>query len=225
MNALDISVSFPSAGVIRLRSRSLFVDAESPACRRFLERVFRVEEISGVTIIEGDSAQADLGFRSRNVSLHDVAERVVVALGQGPLSDDGPKERVVQVAPAMVARDDRGTIRYYCYDSLVTGWQIKSDLPGRLRLKNPVLYRKSVLCQAIERELMGVLGVDRFSTNAITCTVLVNYDTNQLTRTQVIEVLDAALIGAEQSSVRDKLDVHLPVCTASIPLAAYSQSL
>ena len=71
---------------------------------------------------------------------------------------------------------------------------------------------------------MGVLGVDRFSTNSITCTVLVNYDARQLSRTQVIEILDAALMDAEQSRRSAiKLDVHLPVCTASIPLAAYSQ--
>jgi hypothetical protein len=36
----------------------LFVDADSTACRRFLERVFQVEAISGVTITEGDSARA-----------------------------------------------------------------------------------------------------------------------------------------------------------------------
>ncbi len=83
MNPLDISVSFPSAGVIRLRSRSLFVDADSPACRQFLERVFQVEAISGVTITEGDSAQADLRFSSSSTSFREVAARVVAALGRG----------------------------------------------------------------------------------------------------------------------------------------------
>jgi heavy metal translocating P-type ATPase len=223
MNALDISVSFPSAGVIRLRSRFLFADAESPACRRFLERVFQVEPISGVTISEGDPACADLRFSSRRASLREVAERVVAALGQGTSSDEGSNGQVVQVAPAIVARDDRGTIRYNRYDALATGWEIRSEVPGRLRLRNPVLFRKSALCQAIERDLMGVLGVDRFSTNSMTCTVLVSYDTRQLNRTQVIEILDAALLGAQRPTALDKLDIHLSVCTASIPLAAYSQ--
>ncbi len=129
----------------------------------------------------------------------------------------------MRVAPAKAARDDRGTIRYHRYDSLVTGWEIRSEVPGRLRLKNPVLSRRIALCQAIERELVGVLGVDRYSTNSITCTVLVHYDTRQLSRNQVIEILDAALMDAEQPAGRDLLDIHLPVCTASIPLAAYSQ--
>ena len=56
MSPVDISVSFPSAGVIRLRSRSLFGDAENPTCRRFLERIFQVEEISNVTITGGRCA-------------------------------------------------------------------------------------------------------------------------------------------------------------------------
>ncbi len=40
---------------------------------------------------------------------------------------------------------------------------------------------------------MGVLGIDRYSTNSITCTVLVHYDPRQLTKAQVIEILDSAL--------------------------------
>ncbi len=109
MNPLDISVSFPSAGVIRLRSRTLFADAGSPACRRFLEWVFQVEAISGVTIKEGDSAQADLRYRAGCGTLREVAARVVAALGQDSSSDHGSRAPVVQVAPAIVARDDRGT--------------------------------------------------------------------------------------------------------------------
>ena len=41
--------------------------------------------------------------------------------------------------------DRNGVVRYYRHDSVVTGWEIKLDQPGRLRLKNRVLYRKSEL--------------------------------------------------------------------------------
>ena len=59
---------------------------------------------------------------------------------------------------------------------MVTGWQVKLDSPGRIKLKNPVLYRKAELCQAIERELMSVLGIDKYKTSSLTCTVVVDYD-------------------------------------------------
>src|SRR5207247_585604 len=120
-------------------------------------------------------------------------------------------------------RDRRGTVRYFRHDAVVTGWEVKREGPGRLKLKNPVLYRKAALCQAVERELMGVLGVDRYATSSITCSVHVDYDPRQLTRSQVIEILDAALAAAEHPRALDKLDLHLPVCTASLPLAAAAQ--
>ena len=261
MSAHDISVSFPAAGVIRVQSRSLFGDAESATCRRFLERVIQAEEISNLTITDGHEPRADLHFCPRTFSLRQVINRVVDLLGCESASDEtqpasehirpcsttgqsrepvptagraqahhhsqgiaGRRSTdVTQVVLGASAGDKQSTVRFYLHESLVTNWQIKSELPGRLRLKNPILFRKSELCQAIERELMGVLGIDRFSTNSITCTVLVHYDPRQLTRTQVIEILDAALAGAEQPSGSDDLDMHLPICTASLPLAASAQ--
>src|SRR5262249_62086988 len=94
---------------------------------------------------------------------------------------------------------------------------------GRLRLKNPVLYRKSELCQAIERELMSILGIDQYKTNSRTCAVQIDYDPRQLSKPQLIEILDSALSGAEQPTQLDKLDLHLPICTASLPFAAAAQ--
>ena len=261
MSPLDISVSFPSAGVIRLRSRSLFGDTENPACRRFLERIFQVEEISNVSITGGDIPEADLYYCPKKFSLRAVVHRVVALLGQGTAADSGrpsanhaerpsrskrvneprgasrpadggqsseyptgrPDAAVVPVSSLSIEDDDGCTILFYRQDLRVSDWQIKSDLPGRLRLKNPVLFRRQSLCQAIERELMGVLGIDRFSTNTLTSTVLIHYDPHELTRTQVIEIVDAALAGAEQPAAPDKLDMHLAVCTASIPLAATAQ--
>jgi heavy metal translocating P-type ATPase len=192
MSAHDIAISFPAAGLIRIRSRSLFADAASATCQLFVARMKQVKEISNVTITHGHNPQADLHFCPKTHSLRQIVNRFAALLGS---------ER----------------------DSPVSGWQIKSELPGRLRLKNPILYRKRELCSAIERALMGVLGIDRFSTNSLASTVLVNFDPRQLTRNQVIEILDDALAGAEEPSRLDDLDMHLPICTASIPLAASAQ--
>jgi heavy metal translocating P-type ATPase len=261
MSAHDISVSFPAAGVIRVRSRSLFGDAESATCRRFLERVIQAEEISNLTITDGHEPRADLHYCPRTFSLRQVIKRVVDLLGCESASDEtqpasediGPSSTtgqsrdpvptagrvqdhhhsqrtagrrsidVTQVVLGASTGDKQSTVRFYLHESLVTNWQIKSELPGRLRLKNPILYRKRQLCSAIERSLLGVLGIDKFSTNSLTSTILVNYDPRQLTRTQVIEILDDALASAKQPERLDDLDMHLPICTASLPLAASAQ--
>jgi heavy metal translocating P-type ATPase len=129
----------------------------------------------------------------------------------------------LRLGKAEVATDRLGVVRYYRHDTVVSGWEIKRESPGRLRLKNPVLYRKVELCQAIERELMSVLGVDKYKTSSLSCTVVIDYDPRELTRTQVIEILDSALENAEHPTVLDRLDLHLPFCTASLPLAALAQ--
>jgi Cu2+-exporting ATPase len=51
----------------------------------------------------------------------------------------------------------------------------------------------------------------------------VHFDPRQLNRLQLIEILDAALAVAEAPPAPDRPDLHLPICTASIPLAASAQ--
>ncbi len=315
MTDIDLAVTFPSPGLIRLRSRALFGDSDNPTCRRFLERVFQVEEISDVTITSGDTPQAELRFSPKSSKLQDVVKRVGAVLrqsadqavaasnghsrkapsgragrngralenglavtngqaltnghsptkgyaptngyaatnGQAPVKKRGqsngraalnvnghashgvpaapvfehqtPPDEVpgLTVANASTARDRTGAVRYFRHGSVVTGWEIKRDHPGRLRLKNPVLYRRSELCQAIERELVGILGIDQYKTSSLTCTVQVDYDPRQLSKLQVIEILDSVLASTEHPTGLDKPDLHLPVCTVSLPIAAAAQ--
>jgi Cu2+-exporting ATPase len=263
MSTLDLSVTFPARGVIRLQSAALFADADHPDCRRFLERVFQAEEVSGVTLSGGPTPGAEVRFCPDTSSLREVVKRIVGFLTQKPdelkarLNGDGaanghghthgnghanghhapprfahpasvraevraPKVPVTVAATAK-ARDRKGVVRYHRHDAVATGWQTKREQVGRLKLKNPVLYRKNDLCQAIERELMSVLGIDKYTTNSILCTVQIDYDPRQLCKAQVIEILDSALANAEHPKTLDKLDLHLPMCTASLPLAATAQ--
>ena len=117
----------------------------------------------------------------------------------------------VTITTITPARDGGGEIRYFRHGAIVTHWEIKHELPGRLRLKNPLIHRKRDLCQAIERELTSVLGIDYFKTSPLTSTVLLQYDPRQLTRNQIIEILETAMVNAEHPSQKDKVDLHLPL--------------
>jgi Cu2+-exporting ATPase len=68
-----------------------------------------------------------------------------------------------------------------------------------------------------------VLGIDYFKTNPLTSAVLIQYDPRQLTRNQIIEILETALVNAEHPPLKDKIDLHLPLCTALVPFAATAQ--
>jgi Cu2+-exporting ATPase len=98
-----------------------------------------------------------------------------------------------------------------------------NDQPGSVKLRNPVLYRKAVLCQAIERELMSVLGVDRYETSPLKCWVNIEYDPRQLGPVQLIEILDTALANTEHPSQLDQINLDLAISTVSVPLAAAAQ--
>ena len=91
----------------------------------------------------------------------------------------------------------RGQVRFFRYGSVVTNWEIKHEIPGPTPDQEPGDPPQGDLCQAIERELMSVLGVDSYKTNPLTSTVLVQYDTKELTRDQIIEIIDGALATAE----------------------------
>ena len=194
---MDIAISFPSLGHIRLESRDLFAEPGNETCRQFLERVFQAPEITDVTINShqkvGELPHADLRFSHTSFALPDVVARVSTCLDPGrekardalqlealagrdpALDDDAAVESPGRASDAPAAasgphgvtitrvtpiRNEKGQIRFFRYGSVVTNWEVKHEIPGRMRIMNPVIHRKSDLCQAIERELMSVLGVD-----------------------------------------------------------------
>ena len=133
------------------------------------------------------------------------------------------EKAAVTITSITPERDANGEIRYFRYGTIVTHWEIKHELPGRLRLKNSIIHRKAELCQVLERELTSVLGIDFFKTNSLTSTVLIQYDRRQLSREQIVEILEAAPLNAEHPDRKDSVDLQLPLCTASVPLAAVAQ--
>lgn len=212
-------IVFPAPGVIRVVSATLFAEPDANGCRGFLRRALLAEEIEAAEIAPSAPPSVDLRFDHTRHDRKGLLQRLADLL-KGRAAATG--ERLV-IAPAATARDCHGVVLYRRYASRVTGWRLERKRLGSLRLSNPVLYRKSVLTQAIERELMSVLGVHRYSTDSLKCRVDIEYDPRQLSVAQVIEVLDGALAGAEHPDRLDKLDHDLTICTASLPLAAVAQ--
>ncbi len=226
MTAVDPRVSFPSPGVIRVHNRALFGDADGAACRMFLERVFLAESVGSVVIRGGRSPYAEIRHSPDPGGSIPVVERIVALLRQLPRASvvDGdllpsPINRTV-LPPARIGRDHRGVVRYYRHGRIVSSWETRLDRPGRLRLRNRALHRRSGRCRAVEGALMGVLGVEHCRASSSRATVQVAYDLDLLDPIQVIEILNAALAGADPTGRIDPLDLHLPLSTASVPIAA-----
>ncbi|HME21290.1 MAG TPA: HAD-IC family P-type ATPase, partial [Acetobacteraceae bacterium] len=218
--AADLKIEFPESGVIRVVSASLFAEPDDDACRHFLCRALLAPEIDHVVIAPAAVPAIELRYDGERHGLKNVLERVA-DLVRG--SKGAAAREALVVAPASTARDRHGVIRYRRYASRVTGWRVERERIGSLRLTNPVLYRKGVLCDAIDRELMSVLGVLRFNSSSTKCQVEIEYDPRQLSAAQLLEILDGALASTDHPERLDKLDRELTVSTISVPFAAFAQ--
>ena len=223
---MDIAISFPSQGQIRLQSHHLFAEPGNDTCREFLQRVFQASEITDVTINSHQGTgtrrmptfasarrctrfpRSSSGSRCSSIPAGTTALWPMAAF---PVLDDrnGHENGVAGDAAAPASgrpTPARGT-RRDDHERNPRAQRQGADSLLPLRLgdhqlgdhardsgtapdQEPSIHRKADLCQAIERELMSVLGVDYYTANPLTATVLVKYDTKELTRDQIIEIID-----------------------------------
>ena len=184
----DVTVAFPGAGVIRIESAHLFGAPDEGPCRRFLQAALRLPAIEGAWLAPNQRPYVDLQY---DVSRH--SRKTLLDQLASVLSGDAEVGKPMPVAPAAAARDHDGVVRYRRYAGRITGWFAERERVGSMRLRNPVLYRKRALCDAIERELMSVLGVSRYDTDAVKCRVDIEYDPRQISAGQLVEILGEAL--------------------------------
>jgi heavy metal translocating P-type ATPase len=220
----DVRILFPQDGIIRVESAPMFADPDGPLCRRFVERSFQAPEIEGVVIAPAPVPAIELQFDATQRGQRQVLEHLVALLAAG----DEPTVELsnaddFEIPPAVTARDCCGVVRYRRYARRITGWRVVSERMGLIKLENPVIYRKTILCEAIERELMSVLGIDRYETSARNGSAKIEYDPRQLGPAQIIGILDAVVANAEHPEQLDKPEFDLAICTASVPVAAIAQ--
>jgi cation transport ATPase len=185
---------FPGAGVIRVESAQLFAAPDGEACKRFLQAALQLPAIDAAILTPvkapTNTPCVDLCF---DVTRHQ-RKSVLEGLASLLSGDVAERRKSLVISPSVAARDQHGVVRYRRYAGRVTGWHVERERMGSRRLNNPVLFRKGALCEAIERELMSVLGVNRYDTSAVKCRVDIEYDPRQLNASQLIEILDSALL-------------------------------
>jgi heavy metal translocating P-type ATPase len=197
----------------------MFGAPDEEPCRQFVKVALQLTAIDAVVIAPMDTPGVDLCYDASRHPRRNVLERLASLL-DGDLTESS---KPLTISPAATARDLNGVVRYRRVAGRVTGWHLERERVGSIRLTNRVLYRKRPLCDAIERELMSVLGVNRYDTCSVKCRVDIEYDPRQLNLSQLIEILDSALTAIEHPLQLDKVDRSLTICSASLPLAAVAQ--
>jgi heavy metal translocating P-type ATPase len=211
----DIQVSFPGPDRIQIQSPALFSDAHSRFNWQFMERAFLAPEVESVEI-EGGKQRAEIAIRTGESSVREIVKKISHLFSQ----NGAPSESSTQlVLPAILRASKKNALRVYRYGSMLSTWGVKHETKGRIRFQNLALHRKRELCQAIERELMNVPGVDSYQTNDLTASVLIYYSNRQIQKHQLIEILDEVLHKSENVA-QTPADLDLPLATTSLGLAA-----
>lgn len=215
-------IQFPRPGTLKILNSALFNSTESASFSTFVLRVFNTPGITGLSIPKSGAPYAELHYDSQT-SPKEILARLSKSFESDVAEIAEHEAKGTQISPLVIAKDRHGAVAYHRYQNLVTGWIVQKESTGFIQIKNPALYRKASLCEAIERELMSVLGIDRYKTSSMLSTVQVHFDPRRLSSVNIIEIVDAALASAENQDVLDKLDLDLPLCTLSLPVAAAAQ--
>jgi heavy metal translocating P-type ATPase len=207
-----MSISYPSAGRIVVRGVPFLRAPDGEECRTFVAVLLDVPEVEQIAIATRSGA-AEVRFDPR-VEPQEFARHLAERLNAG---FDG-KSLQVPLRP-----DTEGMVRVHRRGEAVSTWRIVSDLPGRLRVRNDRLFRKRRLCHDIERELMTVMGVERFRSNSLAASVLVHYDPKTIGKAELVTLLDEFLHNAEDHPYLDPNRYELLLCSGAVGLAAGAQ--
>ena len=211
-----LKISYLRPGRLELRNVDLLLFPEHAECQKFVAGLLRIPEVESIEV-STSKATAEIDF-DRRCPPTEFLRRI----GSELVGNSSP-----QPAPIFLKlnRDHTGRIYLYRHGEFVSGWKLVSSIPGRIRARNSRLFRKKHLCHAIERELTTVLGVERFKVSPTSCSVLVHFDEDLLSDTQILEVLEEALQNAEDGTAPEQNKHELLACSVSVVLSVAAQFL
>src|ERR1700722_15721376 len=210
--AQRIDASAP--GKIDIYGAPFISDPIGAEARLFLSRAFTAAPVQSV-LIDAVRGKAQIQYQFQGDDPRD-AIRVLSQAISGKTN-----ARPVSL-PETFGRGSRGRVRLQRYGDRLSGWAIRHEIPGRIRFESPVLVRGRALRQAIEAEFVNAFGVDKFSVQELTGSVLVHYNARPLQKHQIVPLLDGAFEKTEDFSLAP-IDYDLPVSTATVALSTVSQ--
>ena len=192
---------------------AIFADPRSALARAFYARVFTVAKVESV-FVDASSKRAEIRIHSDGDDLRTNLRELSAALK----NPEAYKTQAIAVADYL-GRGDQ--VELFRYGNWISTWRVKHEIAGRIRLNNPALFRRREFRESIEGDLTTTFGVDRFSTQELTGSVLIHYNPYQIQKYQIIEILDLALEKAPDNGP-SPVDLDLPINIASMVLAAAS---
>lgn len=209
-------IAYPRAGLMRLSGIPLLRHPAAEECAKLVAALFELLEVRSIEI-DGRTASAEVHFDPRCTPAELAAK---VGAGIAARRNGAEPAAVCALRP-----DSRGRVQVFRSGTVVSSWEVVSDVPGRVRARNLRLVRRKPLCAEVEAELMTVFGVERFRVSPLTGSVLVHYEPNVIAKEQLLELFEEALRHAEAHPQADENKHELLLCTAAVALGATAQFL
>jgi hypothetical protein len=98
------------------------------------------------------------------------------------------------------------------------------QVPGRLRVKSPILKHQPFKCQRVVESLGGRCGIHQVRVNHLTGSVVVNYDPAEIDEERILNILEYDKLFDRSLAVRNALQKDLATTRAGKALgrAAFS---
>lgn len=207
-----MKLDYRAAGRLLVRDVAFFATPETEECRAFVAVLLDLDVVHEIRIASKEQA-TEIRFDPR-CAPEEFGQKLTLRLQAGATGT----ALTVSLAP-----DANGVVRLHRNGGAHSTWRVASDIPGRLRVRNDRLFRRKKLCHDIERELMTVVGIDRFKTSSLGCSILIHYDVRTLRTPDVLAVLDEILREAEEHPHADRHKYEMLLCSGSVVLAAAAQ--
>jgi cation transport ATPase len=170
-------------GSISIRDEATFGPESSEHCARFLSRAFAIEEVRSIQVDRGKRT-ATLRHDAGQSGLSGLLQRLASALRGSAVSPPSIPLLLLTSAPRF---------SLHRHGSTLTTWEVTSDQPGRLKLRQEAFRGDPVAVDRIARELIRLPGVHIVKASERTGHLLVRYDPSAIS--------GRALLGRAESTL------------------------
>ncbi len=211
----DLSVSVIEPNRIVFHSQSRFGSWRSAVSRKFIEQSLGIREVREVEI-DTLRRTATLWFEARGNTKLVLGKIARVYQGEQALElhPTFPAD-ILRVLPKTLYR-----LRAFRYGEMISTWELRVSLPGWMRLRNALVLNKAHFAEALERELLGLMGVEEFKLHQSAGSISIAFNPSIIRADQVVRHLDLALVKVPVRRKKSSARLDFPVATGSLVLSA-----
>jgi heavy metal translocating P-type ATPase len=211
----DLTVTFPQPDRLVFNSPSRFASWRSALCREFIEQSFAAPEVCEVEI-DIVARNATVIFKA-NGNLKAVLMKIA-QFYQGkiqPETQPAFPPDLLRAVPKNLPR-----LRVFRYGATISTWERRLEMPGWIRFRNALVLNKRHLVQLLERELLGLIGIEQYKIHRRAGSISIAFNPRAIHPEQIVRHLDKALSKAPARPPRQRADFDFPIASTSLAISA-----